>query len=130
MLEVAHRMSDPSQLEAEAIFEEAGQALDAEQPELTPKEARRARLANIAVLAEQNPHLLDALWEEVKSRRERYVRNLANKLVKDGRPVDQRELDFQRGVWYGQVLALVALPREAKDALAHVRDEEEEGVEP
>lgn len=118
-------MPDQSQLEAESIFEEAGALLDADQPELTPREARKQRLTNIAVLVEQNPHLLEALWEEVESRRERYVRNLSNKLVKDGRPVDQRELDFQRGIWYGQVLALVALPREAKNALEDVRDEDD-----
>jgi len=125
-------MSDRTEamLKAEAIMEEAAQILDAEQPELTPKEARKQRLANIATLAEQNPHLIEALWGEMASRRERYVRNLANKLVKDGQPADQRELDFQRGIWYGAVLALVALPREAKAALEDVRANEEEGVEP
>lgn len=122
-------MPDPQE-QAEAIFEEAGALLDAEQPELTPKEARKQRLENIALLAEQNPHLLEALWEEIQSRRERYVRNLANKLVKDGRPVDQREMDFQRGIWFGQVLALVALPREAREALAATRDaDDQKGVE-
>jgi len=115
---------DPEAQAAE-IFEEAGAMLDAEQPELSPREARKQRLANIAVLSEQNPHLLEALWEEIQSRRERYVRNLANKLVRDGYPLDQRELDFQRGIWYGQVLALVALPREARAALEDVRADED-----
>ena len=113
--------------DADRIFEEAGRLAD-EDFDGDKKAARRARLSNIATLMEQNPHLVDALWEEMQLRRERYVRRLANKLVKDGTPADQRELDFQRGIWYGAVLALVALPREAKEALRASRDNEDEGV--
>jgi len=88
------------------------------------KRIRTTRLANIGVLMERDDHLVSALWGEVARRRERYVRNLSNKLVRDGFPVDQREIDFQRGIWYGQMLALVALPREAKKAREQQREDE------
>lgn len=105
------------------------QFLGGEFEDLNTKDATNERLQRIAVLAEQNPAILAALWEEIKIRRERYVRRLANKLVTTsgtvGDEANQRELDFQKGVWFGAVLALVALPREAKEALEAQREKDE-----
>ena len=128
--------------EAEALWEDAGEMLDffeISEEELAGlseeglralrKRVRRQRLANIATLLEQSEHLVPALYDEIARRRERYVRNLSNQLVKDGRPADQRALDFQRGIWYGAVLALVALPREAKKSLEAQRVDDTEGVD-
>jgi hypothetical protein len=42
-----------------------------------------------------------AALEELREQRRRYEANLGRELVRGNRLVDQREIDFKRGFWYG-----------------------------
>jgi hypothetical protein len=55
------------------------------------------------------------LWEKVRGDRERFLAGLTRRLM-SGDPVDQREIDFHRGFYYGAEWVL-GHPEEAEKSL-------------
>ncbi len=100
--------------------EQEANDLWAEAAELVAKTEKQAvylaRLGNLHTVLDANRSAVEVLWEEVVRRREHYVRQEVHRQINSGAPVDQRKIDFMRGVWHGARLALLELPREAKQA--------------
>ena len=101
-----------------------------EEYEAFEPEPKAERLATLGVQLEAySMAVLDPLLEEIKATREAYVRALANGLVTQRGPVDQREIDYKRGFWQGAVWATKILPHQAATALDKQRAADDAATE-
>lgn len=76
-----------------------------------PRISRTDRLDLITRL-DGNP-AIDAALEEIRDQRRTYEANLGRSLVRGSAEVNQREVDFKRGFWYGLEWAYTQFLRNA-----------------
>jgi hypothetical protein len=92
-----------------------------------------SREENLELITRLKDHAgVQAAREEIRAQRDEYYSNLARSFYSSKDPVDQREIDYKRGVWWGAMWAYTLFLQNAGTRLDRMVDERlaaEEGDE-